>query len=288
MTVHTIMCLAAVFAAAGPAAAAADTPKSFPQLPSSAVIVDDSVLAGIRGKYIPPGTPDISSALTPAQRGLPNATSLDYHAASGASTPLSSVRGSGPVVYFGVQMVSTWSVGTGAAAQGVQVGGSLGIDVSTKTVTIDTWSSSTNGGLQPVQGANGVNGSPLNAGSSGVGQSIQVSGNGNVVVNEAGISYGTGSVSMTPVPTINTCGTVCTAYANGSGVGVEIALPQGVVGQSIGANGITQNAQLWSDMNSVTNQMGVNVQLAPGNAAPAASLSPNQMAQLLPGVLWTP
>lgn len=272
----------AVAAAAFAAVPAIGVANPFPGLPAQAVPVGDAVLAGARGMYVPP--PNLAAALPrpPAQRleePLAYRAAAGHHALAGLTVaPLH-----GPIVYFGISMSSRWTVGSG---DGVAVGTNIGIDVATRTLSISNWSSVSGAGLpSPAPGTSSISGAPpVGSTSSGVGQSIQVAGNGNSIINEAYVEYGTASVPLPSSANANGCGSVCAAYANATGAGVTITAPQGVVAQSIGANGILQTAQIWSDFNAVTNQMAINVQAGRSTSAGITGLTSMQIGQLLPSV----
>ncbi len=265
------------------AACPASQPASADELPFANLqalqTVPDSELSEMRGKYVPPGTPAASAAL--------NATaprSLAFAAASPASvvakqttTPLGDISGSGQVTYFGLQMVSTWNVPAGGGAtQGVAVGANLGIDLQHGTVSATTWSASNNGGLPaPGPNQNTVNGAPpIENNTTGVGQSIQVAGNGNTLNNGASVQIGRDVPTASAPPTTNTCGSACSANIANNAVQVAITTAQGVVQQTVDANGIMQSIQVRSDLNAIQNQLGIQVQLAPSSGFDPGSLLP--------------
>jgi hypothetical protein len=72
-------------------------------------------------------------------------------------------------------------------------------------------------------------------------------------------------------------------------VGISISTAQGVVSQNIGPSGIVQSAQVWSDLNHISNQLGVNVQTGPTAASTLPSL-PNatQILPILPSIAGIP
>jgi hypothetical protein len=258
--ISTITVLASSLCGMPPAAA-----DSMPLLPA-ATTLDDSQLATVRGKFILAAGPQVAArsivqGTTPASEKAP-LTALPQ---SRVASPLANVQSAAvgtTVAYFGISMISSWSVGTGAQQQGVSVGLNIAVNPSSGSAGVTTWSTSENGGLPNTPGnGNTVTGSPLQSSSAGIGQTIQVAGNGNTVNNEAVISVGAGSPGQTAVPNSNTCGAQCTAMVNG--INVAINTPQGSVGQSIGGNGVQQSVQIWSDMNTVVNQLGIRVQTAP-------------------------
>lgn len=239
--------------------------------------VNDDSLATMRGRYIAPaqvpaGIPLAGALTTRSPQAF--ATQTGVHGIdSGAFAGFTG----GQVTYFGIQMVSSWSVQDGALTQGVSVGSTIGVDASTKTVTISNWSSSTNGGLPTLNhGGNSYSGTPpANNVVGGVGQSIQVAGNDNDVVNSATLVVSAnGPPSIVIVPTTTTCGSVCTTTVGADSVDIAISTGAGVASQRIGPGGITQSVQLAGNGNAILNSMQLNAQIAASKGFSAASLLP--------------
>ncbi len=242
--------------------------RQFANIPATAVAVPDDVLADLRGKYVPPGDPRLAKAALDAQRPALSIGAPPSVAANGSvASPLAHAHGVGPVTYFGITMQSTWTVGTGAQAAGAAVGMTVGINPSSQTVMVNSWNSSTNGGVpelsQPPNGT--VEGPGLSSVSNGVGQSIQVAGNGNTATNQTTVTYSPGSVTLTPVANLNTCGAQCTVTTANNLLGVAINTSRGLVSQSVGSGALTQSVQVVSDMNQITNQLGIQIQASPSN-----------------------
>lgn len=266
------------------AAAAADP---FPGLPA-APTVSDNALARIRGMYVPPpantGAPRplaYRDAIAPAPLRLTQSAERGVSAAA-LNSPFEHVgSGQGTVTYFGVTMVSSWTQPGESGAQGDSVGVSIGFDLEHGGVTISAGSSSTNGGLSTAPGNGTISGSATNNLSSGIGQNIQVAGNGNTVSNAAAITVN-GSQNAIIVPTANTCGSQCTISYGLNGVHIGINTAQGTVLQSIGPNGVLQSAQIDSDMNTIQNQLGVNVKVAAPTFGAGSILPILQTLQGLP------
>lgn len=238
--------------------AGADVP-GFPPTPVGATIVSDAHLAGIRGKYIAPrGTGAIALLQdVPVFGAAPMSDAKHVGSAS-----LLGIPSGGSVTYFGVAMESTWTVGTGAQAVSESAGLNVGVDASTKSVTIQTWSTGSGQGIPPATGTDSITGTPLANITSGVGQSIQVAGNGSTATNEATVTYG-GTPLTQPVAILNTCGAQCTESTANGALGVAIITSRGSVNQSIGDGMISQSVQAWGDGNSIVNQLGVSVQSQP-------------------------
>jgi len=272
MRLGYLSALAAIALSIAPAHA-----DQLPTLPQAQVVSDDA-LAQIRGMYVPPSQ---EKAVTTALivRDASGATPLNV-TQNGAlmreagADPLSGISGGrGTVTYFGVDMVSTWTQSGTSGTQGVSAGLDIGFDLAHGQVTIGKWSSSTNGGLPTTAPTGSIAGSGASNLSSGVGQNIQVSGNGNTIDNTAVVTVGSVGAAVL-VPTTNTCGAQCTITVGRNGAAVGISTPQGSVLQMIGPNGILQSAQVSSDMNTITNQLGVHVQMNGSPSFSAGSLLP--------------
>lgn len=284
-----LLALAAGMALAGALSQTA-LADELPALPQAAANVDDAALADVRGKYVPPVQARVApGSVLAAQNVRRAADPLAYRTADTAVSPLSGVSGSGPIVYFGVSMTSTWNVTNNGVTQGVQIGATVNFDLQSHTMTASAWSGSQNGGLPSgTPSGNTVGGAPPTSNmSSGVGQSIQVAGNGNVIANQATVAYGTGPYSPSATPSTNDCGAACAFQIGAGGVSISISTAQGIVSQSIGPAGVQQSAQVWSDLNHISNQLGVNVQTS---AARTTSPLPNasQILPVLPGIPGIP
>ncbi len=266
---------AAACAAPALAAGTSNPFAMFAALPA----VGDAQLGTMRGRYVAPhsGAPGAVAAATALRPGPGIAGVTDgvftASAARSAHTAGPSISGLGTsVVYFGVQMISTWQVASG----GVAVGLNLGINVKTDTVTVSTWSSSNNGGLPagPATG-NSVNGAaPVSGISNGVGQSIQVAGDGNTVVNDAGLVVSESAPNSVITPTTTTCGSTCTTTIGANSVTIAIATAQGTVSQSIGPDGVLQTVQLNGNSNQIESDLNMQAQVAPSTSSGIGNILP--------------
>ncbi len=244
----------------------------FPAMPADASAVSDADLDGIRGKYVPPTDirPIALAMGAPASQALSPAPAV---AATGPS-PLSNLTGSGSVTYFGIAMVSTWTLKGAASPTQDSVGLNVGIDVQSKSVSIQSWSSGSGGGIPGTPTGDSVSGNaPLTNISSGVGQSIQIAGDGNTASNEATVTYGNAAPGLTPVPVINTCGAQCSTTVGNNAFSVSIVTPRGTVSQVVGSGTIGQSVQAWGDANQITNQLGITVHSQPTSPAAGTGMS---------------
>ncbi len=198
---------------------------------------------------------------------------------------LSALRGryvaSGGVVYFGLQMVSRWTQANGSSlAVGTTLG--LGIDGGGRPhLTLHSFSTKAAGtGSPALQGTGAIKGDPV-AGVSGIGQGIQTTGNDNVIKNTAVISVGAagsgfdagspgGGPANLAVANADAQGQV---VFNGDSVIVAVNVPgQGIIQQTLGAQGLAQTAQVLSSANNVMNQMSLSVGLARSGGFSAAQI----------------
>lgn len=247
---------------------------TFPSMPASATLVSDNELSAVRGKYVPPGDRHAPLLAASATSGDLAASGVVRAAGSNAASPLANVATpqGGTVTYFGIQMISTWTSGTGATASTESVGMTVGINAGSHALSVHQWSMGTGAGIPADTNGNAVNGPALSNLSSGVGQSVQIAGNGNSATNEATVTFGAG-MTLTPVPVLNTCGTQCSAVVAPNQLMVSIVTPRGTATQSLGNGLIAQSIQAWGNANAITNQLGIAVRTAPAAAAPNSGLS---------------
>lgn len=235
--------------------------------------LDSATLSTVRGKYVPPLQNRVP---LPPLNGLtaripgPAVMTAGAHV---ASDPLGGVSGSGSVEYFGVAMMTSWSIG-GSTASATET---IGVNAKTETVTI---TSSMSGSL-PVTSAGGntATGSLQTTNANGVTQVIQVSGDDNTVTNSATLTVGAPSSSSATsstsfVPTVTTCSNGCTTTVGYGGVTIAVR-GVGQATQQIGANGITQSVQVAGNGNTIANAMQMSAQLGQG-------VDKNSGANLLP------
>ena len=170
---------------------------------------------------------------------------------------------------FDVVLASQWTTGAGADARTTSAGVAIGYDLTTGTLDTPTSYAVVSGGSGGTASApspdKSVTGSlpPIN----GVAQSIAVAGNGNSASNHATIDVGPGGTTGVVVPSGTACAT-CTVTIGGGGIGVQIAMPQGLASQTIDANGLAQSIRVASDFNAILNTLQLHVQT--GNIGTAA------------------
>ena len=185
------------------------------------------------------------------------------------------------VVYFGLQIVSRWTQANGSGlAVGTNV--SLGVDghghPHLSVGSFSTESSGTGGASSPGTGT--ITGNPI-SGVAGIGQGIQTTGDGNVIRNTAVINVAAGGPDGSPSSESSGPQNLSVTGAGGHGsivfnpnsVVVAINVPgQGVISQTLGAQGLGQSAQVLSSANNVLNQMSLSVGFAHAGGFSAAQV----------------
>lgn len=195
---------------------------------------------------------------------------------------LSHIRGkfvdpsNGAIVFFGVTLSSDWSAGR--SGDGVRAHltfgfsrdqtGNFGHVSIDRGIQGDLPSYSDPGGTHKVQGS-----APVEHMDQGLGQSIQVAGNGNDVHNTLNISSGTSNNNTPPDNPANlgaswtmtqSCGTSSNCQAVLSRVGtrfmLSISSDRGTVHQEITPGQLLQSAQVTSDLNHITNTLKLQIQ----------------------------
>jgi hypothetical protein len=255
--------LTALFAAASLTSAYAQ--EGFDSGIAGSRIVPDGELAAIRGRYLPAtsGVRAIEGSSRPdALNNVP--ASGVARAAAGVTPGVSGAIAGSVVSGVTVSLASAWErPDQNGVLGGYSAGASLSLDASGNVrVSTATWSSTIGTGLGPVPTTGTVTGAPF-AGLTGIGQGIEVAGNGNTVVNVLHVDDGA-SRNIDVPRGVGPCGGNCT-FTVGSGFGLAIDGPGGAVQQAIGPHGLFQTVQLTSDFNSVINAM--NVQVTSGASA---------------------
>ncbi|MHB1512984.1 MAG: hypothetical protein ACYCTF_06665 [Acidiferrobacter sp.] len=189
--------------------------------------------------------------------------------------------GSDGVVYFGLQMVSRWTQADGSSlAVGTTLG--LGLDSGGRPqLAVHSFSTKTAGtGKSAAQGTGTIQGNPI-AGVSGIGQGIQTTGNDNVIKNFAVINVGAAGPGYEIGGAAGGSANIAAANGdaqgrvafNGDSVIVAVNVPgQGVIQQTLGAQGLGQSAQVLSSANNVLNQMSLSVGFAHSGVFSAAQI----------------
>lgn len=218
-----------------------------------------------------------------------------------ADTTLGDMRGrfisADQILYFGIEMYTEWHTATGESYVAQQT---IGIDRSAgarPTVSV-TGNVQASGSAQGNGSVGTTSSAQANSGGmdqvKGVGQLVQVSGNGNVVTNAIGVdvvSQRPAASSAAPSANGNTqlldaqSGATAQTYVTRNSVGVIVSVPtQGTASQSVtSAIGMQQRAQVHGDVNNVHNQLNMVIQVENNSATTAAHM--NNMSQTVRG-LW--
>ena len=201
------------------------------------------------------------------------------HIAEVSDAELAGMRGKyvagGSVVYFGVEMQTQWATADGSFYTGAL---SFDVDRSTSfqpTVTVMTGAEAQVADAYDAASATAGGGSISSGGlndTSGVGQVVQVTGDGNSVINVVTLdvtgksggpttlssSLGTGSTTA-----VAPNGGVVTITVDSGQLGVTISVPgQGSVSQTVSnMTGVHQQAQVFGDLNTITNTMQITAQV---------------------------
>lgn len=175
------------------------------------------------------------------------------------------------VVYFGLEIVSRWTQANGA---GLSVGTNvnLGVDGNGRPhLSVGSFSAETTGhGGSGAPGTGTISGNPI-SGVAGIGQAIQTTGDGNVIKNAAVINVASGSPQGSASSGVSDAQNLAVRGGGGQGsvvfnpnsVVVAINVPgQGVISQTLGAQGLGQSAQVVSSANNILNQMSLSVGFA--------------------------
>ncbi|GAC1309247.1 MAG: hypothetical protein NVSMB21_15530 [Vulcanimicrobiaceae bacterium] len=200
-------------------------------------IVNDERLAAMLGKYVP----ETSGAAALA----------------------------GQVVFFGLDMQTTWTTGGAAATAAYAADLHVGFDLSEAghpVMTIST--AATEHGATaapPLPGAGTIVGDVAASGASGLVQAIAIAGNGNVVENGATVAVSTIVAKPTVASASGSVACDACSFTTSGGLGIAIHLPDGSsASQLVGPGGIAQTARIVSDGNVVSNQLQLGLGVAPG------------------------
>lgn len=183
------------------------------------------------------------------------------------------VAGDHQVAYFGVQMMTRWQTRDGAS---VESGVALNVNADYRpTITIvNNETAGTGGGTTTGGSERIVAGNALNT-VQGVGQSIQIGGDGNAIRNDIVLNVGpsvgqgttvaTGSLDTAGNQVIhNANGSVTTVVLNSGGLRLGVAFPgQGTVSQQLRTGGgVFQSAAIGGDLNRIASSITINASTA--------------------------
>jgi len=185
-----------------------------------------------------------------------------------------------PILFFGLVMTSSLGPQSGLPGDILSAGVAFGVDLSGKTPKITTrltWATQSNAGLANPGPPSGGGSGPLNNLHGGIGQVVQIAGQGNSALNVATIDLTTTPpaplVSPT-VPGVTTCDVLCQAEIKQNGIQVRVSMPgEGSATQTINPQSIVQGVMLDGNLAQAVNSLQMEVQLGPASANDVSGLS---------------
>lgn len=233
-------------------------------------------------------------AFTPmARAALPPDMEVFNNMKEVSDSDLSHMRGkfasNNQVLYFGVEMISSWQTSAGNI---ITAGANLNIDFranpsNTPTVqyvpTVSIVQSGQGVATSQGDGTNNVSGGAGLANVSGVSQNIQVAGQSNRILNgidmqvELTSSAQGGSIASAvqgqagSVSAAGDDGTIATVTLSNNSIGVNVSVPgQGQVLQQIRNQGMFQSARIGGNLNQIHNAITMQIGLNTAAGASAA------------------
>ncbi|MGH8012085.1 MAG: hypothetical protein ACREQ4_06290 [Candidatus Binataceae bacterium] len=174
-------------------------------------------------------------------------------------------NGGAPVMFFGLVVESTVQAQNGNS---LSAGAALGVNLNSsvpKIVTNLTWATQHGPGNDPSGPSGTPNSNALNAFGSGIGQVVQIAGDGNHAANQANIDLTTTPAQNflpTSAPGGIACGSLCQASIKSNALQVGVNLPgHGSATQTINPQVILQGINLSGSLANATNTMNLYVQL---------------------------
>ena len=192
-----------------------------------------------------------------------------------------------PILFFGLLMTSSLGPQPGLPGDILSAGVAFGVDLSGKTPRITTnvtWATQSDAGLAnpgpPLGGGSG----PLNNLHGGIGQVVQIAGQGNSALNVATIDLTTTPPAPLVSPTVpggTACDVLCQAEIKQNGIQVRVSMPgEGSATQTINPQSIVQGVMLNGNLAQAVNSLQIEVQLGPTSSNDVSGLS--SVLQTLP------
>jgi hypothetical protein len=192
-----------------------------------------------------------------------------------------------PILFFGLVMKSSLGPKLGPGDT-LSAGVALGVDLSgttPKVTTSLTWATETDASLASPGSSPGSSGALGNL-NGGVGQVVQIAGQGNTAGNSAVINLTTSAPKFVPptVPAGTPCYTLCKSKIDPDGVEVMVSMPgAGSAAQTINPQSIVQAIALDGNLFQAFNSLQIDVQLGPTSPNSVSGLSTVlQAIQMLP------
>ena len=185
-----------------------------------------------------------------------------------------------PILFFGLLMQSSLGPQPGHPGDALSAGVAFGVDLSGKAPKVTTnltWATqSAPGPANPSLPSGGGSG-PLNNLSGGIGQVVQIAGQGNSAANVATIDLTTTPPAPLASPTTSggtACDALCQAEITKNGIKVMVSMPgEGSATQTINPQSIVQGVMLNGNLAQALNSLQLEIQLGPTNPTSVSGLS---------------
>jgi hypothetical protein len=185
-----------------------------------------------------------------------------------------------PILFFGLLMQSSLGPQPGQPGDALSAGVAFGVDLSGKTpkiTTNQTWARQSDAGLANPGLASGGGSGPLSNLNGGIGQVVQIAGQGNSAANVATIDLTTTPPAPLSSPTVSggtACDVLCQAEIKQNGIQVRVSMPgEGSASQTINPQSIVQAVMLNGNLAQALNSLQIEVQLGPTSPNSVSGLS---------------
>jgi hypothetical protein len=185
-----------------------------------------------------------------------------------------------PILSFGLLMQSSLGPQTGQPGDVLSAGVAFGVDLSGKTPKITTnmtWTTQSDPGLASPGLLSGGGSGPLGKLNGGIGQVVQIAGQGNSAANVATIDLTTTPPAPLVSPTVpggTACDALCQAEITKNGIRVMVSMPgEGSATQTINPQSIVQGVMLNGNLAQALNSLQLEIQLGPTNPESVSALS---------------
>lgn len=184
-----------------------------------------------------------------------------------------------PILFFGLLMQSSLGPQPGQPGDELSAGVAFAVDLSGKTPVITTnltWAKQSAPGLANPGLPSGGSGALNNLGG-GIGQVVQIAGQGNSAANVATIDLTNTPPAPLVSPTVSggaACDVLCQAEVTKNGVLVKVGMPgEGSATQTINPQSIVQGVMLNGNMAQAINSLELVIELGPTNPNSVSELS---------------
>jgi hypothetical protein len=185
-----------------------------------------------------------------------------------------------PILFFGLLMYSSLGPQPGHPGDALSAGVAFAVDLSGKTpkiITNLTWATQSDPGLANPGLPSGGGSGPLSNLNGGIGQVVQIAGQGNSAANVATIDLTTATPASLVSPTVSggtPCDKLCQAEITKNGIQVRVSMPgEGSATQTINPQSIVQGVMLNGNLAQALNSLQLVVQLGPTSPNSVSGLS---------------